>query len=183
MAKTLANSNITITFSTSAAEGNNIQIELDDILNNDKTSFGFNDIAHFKVYTSPLNMLFDCYCSDPAATLVAATPGVTTAQAITDDDNITLSFVDTDESSISYPCSGGLNVTRWFGNNWDPLVLDGVTKVKATRPVSPPLTQPNACAICLVNYNTQYHPGYVSVVETSGVAEWPVIIYVTERGI
>jgi hypothetical protein len=183
MAKTLVNSNITITFSTLTGDGN-IQIELDDVLNNEKSQFGFGDVAHFKVYTSPLDMEFDCYCSDPAATFVPPTAGNVVQQAITDEDNVNLSFIDTDESNISYPCNGGLVATRWFGNNWGPLSLIGDTVVRANRP-SPalPLTQSNACAICRVNYNTEYHPGSVSVVETPGEAEWPVIIYVIERGL
>lgn len=182
MAKTLVNSNITITFSTLTGDGN-IQIELDDELNNDKSSFGFGEVAHFKVYTSPLDMEFDCYCSDPAATLIAPTPTNIVQQSITDEDEVKLSFIDTDESSISYPCNGGLTATYWFGNDWGPLSLIGETTVKASRPNSTPLTQPSACAICRVNYNTEYHPGSVSVVETPGEPEWPVIIYVIERGI
>lgn len=186
MAKTSVSSNITITFSTLTDEGNNIQIELDDKLNNDKSTFEFGDVAHFKVYTTPLDMEFDCYCSDAAATFVSPTMTNIVQQAITDDDEINLSFIDTDESSISYPCTGGLVATRWFGNNWGNLSLqsEGRSTVKANRP-SPtdPLTQSNACAICTVNYNTEYHPGSVSVIKTPGVATWPIIIYVIERGL
>ena len=182
MAKTLVNSNITITFSTLTGDGN-IQIELDDVLNNDKSTFGFGDIAHFKVYTSPLDMEFDCYCSDAAATFPVIS-NQRYAQAITDEDSINLSFVDTNEASISYPCTGGLVASYWFGNAWGPLSLIGDTTVRANRP-SPilPLTQPNACAICRVNYNTEYRRGSVSVVETPGEPVWPVIVYVIERGI
>ena len=183
MAKTLVNSNITITFSTTVGDGN-IQIELDSVLNNDKSSFGFGDVAHFKVFTSPLDLLFDCYCSDPVATFISPTPELSLPQAITDDDKVNLSFIDTNESSLSYPCTGGLNVTRWYGNNWDPLTLIGETSIRANRPTPVlPLTQPNACSICTVNYNTEYHPGSVSVIETPNVPEWPVIIYIIERGL
>ena len=183
MAKTLVNSNITITFSTLTGDGN-IQIELDDVLNNDKSTFGFGDVAHFKVYTSPLDMEFDCYCSNSSATFISPTPEIITPESITDEDNINLSFVDTDESSISYPCSGGLVASYWFGNDWGPLSLLGDTSIRANRP-SPilPLTQPNACAICRVNYNTEYHPGSVSMVEIPGISTYPIIIYVIERGL
>ena len=183
MAKTLVNSNITITFSTLTGDGN-IQIELDDVLNNDKSTFGFGDVAHFKVYTSPLDMEFDCYCSDPAATLVVPTHANVVHQSITDEDNINLSFVDTNEASISYPCTNLPVASYWFGNSWGPLSLIGDTTIRANRP-SPilPLTQPNSCAICRVNYNTEYHPGSVSVVETPGEPVWPVCIYVIERGL
>lgn len=188
MARDLAAANLTITFASvlldEGEEGvaRSIQIDLDEELNEGKTSFVFGDTAHFRVFTNPLNLNFICVCSDSSANLHKATPDITRECRITDDDNEQLTFINTDKSNLSFPCTGGLTATYWYGNDWGPLTLIGTSTVKAKRPsVTTPLNAQNAAAVCKVNYDSVYHPGSISVVEKPGILEWPVIVFIIEK--
>lgn len=180
----LATANLTITFASELLDdeaGRGIQIDLDEDLNNGKTSFLYGDTAHFRVFTNPLNLNFVCVCSDPTANLSKATSSIKRNCNIEDEQ---LNFINTDECNLSFPCVGNLIATQWYGNDWGPLSLIGTSTAKANRPTVPEsglLSGGNAAAICKVNYTSQYHPGSVSVTEKYGILEWPVVVFIIEK--
>jgi len=70
---TKASGSITVNFQTSViSDGHSIDVELDDEKNEDKTTFGFGQTAHFRLYPSPFDMKLANITTDGTLTIGAA---------------------------------------------------------------------------------------------------------------
>jgi hypothetical protein len=136
--------------------------ELDDLANNNKTSFLTDEIAYFTVYKHPKTIIVNTPL--PTAGMVCA------ARAVNRTKIETLHFINTQSIELSYPPSGSVTVVRWYGNIGANFSVSGFTAT---------ITSNKPC-ICDVSYRAagylwQLYPPEIDLTETP---EYPVTVLV-----
>lgn len=137
--------------------------ELDDIVNNFKTSFLTDEIAYFTIYKHPKTIKIN--------TPVPTAGMVCVARQVNRTKTETLSFIDTQSIELSYPPSGGVTVFRWYGNVGANFSVSGFTAT---------ITSSEPC-ICDISYTAtgelwQLYPPTINLTDTP---EYPIIVFVT----
>jgi len=137
--------------------------ELDDVVNNYKTSFLTDEIAYFTVYNYPKTITVNTPI--PTAGMVKA------ARAVSRTKTETLRFVNTQSIDLSYPPSGGVTVVRWYGNVGTGFSVSGFTATITS-------SAPCICDVSYVavGYLWQLYPPAINLSDTP---EYPITVLVT----
>lgn len=137
--------------------------ELDEIKNNDKTSFLTTETAFFSIYQHPTSLSVDKPV--PTSGMVINVGSVTRTKTQV------LQFVGTQSLALAYPPSGPVSINRWYGNVGQDFTISGFTASISS----------DAPCICEVTYNTvgelwELIPPSINLDATP---EWPITIYIT----
>jgi hypothetical protein len=131
--KTAAKANLSITFASDCEPGNEIVIELDADLNDDKSCFLFGQTAYFRVYSKPLNLEFDTFCSDSTASIFFKEN--VTAQNDETEQTQQIEFIEEQTGTLDKPASSLLS-QKWFGNDLGTIALVSPKSILAPNKVS-----------------------------------------------
>lgn len=137
--------------------------ELDDVKNNDKTSFLTSETCYFSIYKYPNSLL--------VSTPIPTSGMVTDAGFINRNKTERLEFINTQSVSLSYPPAGAVTITRWYGNEGQDFTISGFTAT---------ISNDIPC-ICEVNYLTmgeswQLRPP--NNIDLSATPEWPITVLI-----
>lgn len=153
---------IVVRFGDSAG-GSKLIAELDDVENNEKTSFLIDETAYFTIYKYPESIVVDT--PFPTAGMVNYSRLV--ARTKTE----RLDFIDAQSVELAYPPAGPVTVDRWYGNAGSGFAISGYTAS---------ITSSAPC-ICDVTYNAigymwRLFPPAIDITETP---TYPIIVLVT----
>ena len=155
---------LVVNFGAGAAVGigASLQAELDDVLNNDKSSFLPTETAYFVIYKYPSSVIVEKPI--PSSGMVVAKGSVTRTKTQT------LEFTNGSTASLSYPPSGSVIVKRWYGNEGQGFAVSGM---------SASISSLDPC-VCEVEYQTsgaswELLPPTIDIEETP---EWPIIVFI-----
>ena len=99
---------ITITFvAIDPRAGDSLVLELDSEKNDEETEFAYGTKAYFRAYTYPTSMSLEMTPTDGT---------ITSEGSGSSDEEDFVSFVDTNEASLSKPCNT-LTSTSWLGTS------------------------------------------------------------------
>jgi hypothetical protein len=176
--KTAAKANLSITFASDCEPGNEITIELDADLNDDKSCFLFGQTAYFRVYTKPLDLVFDIYCSDPLASIFYK-------ENVTESNDQTkqvqqIEFIEEQQGTLDKPASS-LTSYKWFGNDLGTIELKSPKAILAQNKVNDMYF-----GVAELKYIAPYRVyGLIVYTKTSAQLSddknFPVIVYLKEK--
>jgi len=155
-----ATTSTTITFTTRSLSGG-ISVELDDVANNNKTSFNSGDTVHYLVHTQPLSMVVENITS--AGTVAAnGTKQVTVVETVTFAKEKTATLAKIPTGSVTHSWIGRSGGTPSFSGANITLPADAVGVLKCSYP-----TTPKAFSLS-------------GVTIPAGMDEFPVVVVVAE---
>ncbi|MBF0607684.1 MAG: hypothetical protein SFH39_00650 [Candidatus Magnetobacterium sp. LHC-1] len=160
----LAKGNVTIEFKLSCAgagKDKGINVEADSTLNPDCIKYG--DLAYFRVYHWGLSKGYNIQTSDTSIS-------VASSGSTSEDKEESISFANTDSTTVSYPIDS-INSVTWFGNNLGTVLATGKTELKASKV---------GLAAATIKYTTSYSLHSFTVTPKTSET-YPVIVYIEEN--
>lgn len=155
-----ATTSTTITFTTRSLSGG-ISVELDDVANNNKTSFNSGDTVHYLVHTEPLSMVVENITS--AGTVAAkGTKQVTIQETVTFAKEKTATLGKIPTGPVVWSWIGRDGGVPSFSGSAITLPADAVGVLKCSYP-----TTPKAFSLS-------------GVTIPAGMDEFPVVVVVAE---
>jgi hypothetical protein len=157
--------NTTSTTITFVVEGN-MQVELDDLKNNDKTQFASGDTVYFKVYCNPIDLTVTGEASDGTVTIDSTDSSDTQVEQLT--------FTKTssaDLGKLATPKS--YTSLKWLGSNTgtSPAISASGTALNVTD---------RLIAVAEIEYSATYKGGNLSgVTIPAGITDYPVVVVLT----
>jgi hypothetical protein len=176
--KTAAKANLSITFASDCEPGNEITIELDGKLNDDKSCFLFGQTAYFRVYTKPLLLEYDTFCSDSTASIFYQS--YETADNDQTRQTQQIEFLEEQTGTLDKPASS-LVSQKWFGND-----LGTITLVSPKSILAPTKVSGMYFGVAELKYIAPYRVyGLIVYAKTelqlSEEKNFPVIVYLKEK--
>ena len=137
--------------------------ELDDIKNNEKTSFLTTETCFFSIYKYPNSL----QVSKPVPT----SGMVTDSGFVTRSKTERLEFINTQSVALAYPPAGNVTLVRWYGNEGQDFTISGFTAT---------ISNDLPC-ICEVSYQTTGESWRLwppAGIDLSATPEWPITVLI-----
>lgn len=162
-----AHAAITVSFGQTDEEvdaSKGITLELNDVLNDGKTSFDFGEKVHIRCFTQPGAMALN------NAEATYGTPGGPTGEDTLAVEDEVISFIDTDTANTAKPVDSGFSYS-WMGNAMGIVTVQADGTLKAAQ---------SGTGVLKVSYTTRFRKITLVAPQPSGEDSYQVIVSIKE---